>query len=117
MKYSSLTAVFLLTSTTTFAATLPRRDLAPATDLPGSWTYSGCYVDSVAARSLSSAFKGDGTGMSADSCTAFCTAEGYWVAGVEYSAECVSVLSVNLTDPILTGDTVLWQSSPYAYCV
>jgi hypothetical protein len=53
--------------------------------------YSGCYADSVAARALSSAFKGDGTDMSAEACTAFCAVEGYAVAGVEYSVECVSL--------------------------
>jgi hypothetical protein len=91
MKHHSVALSLLLAPATTFAATLRLRDLAPATGLTGSWTYAGCFVDSVSARVLNSAFKGDGTGMSTETCTAFCAAEGYSVAGVEYSTECVGL--------------------------
>ena len=91
MRHNSFASFLLLAPVATIAATLHRRELSPATELSGSWTYSGCYVDSVAARSLNSASQGDGTSMSAQACTAFCGARGYPVAGVEYSSECVSV--------------------------
>lgn len=91
----------LLAPATTFAASifLPR-DVSPPDTLPKGWRYSGCYVDSVSARSLDSDRTFDNNGMTAASCIAFCSSEGYSLAGTEYTAECYCGLSL----PAVPGD-------------
>lgn len=44
--------------------------------------------DSVNARALSGSAYTDGTAMTDEACTAFCTGGGYIYAGTEYSQEC-----------------------------
>ncbi|KAF2737108.1 WSC-domain-containing protein [Polyplosphaeria fusca] len=81
----------------TFALTThhhSKRDLTPATDLPASWTYSGCYVDSVSARALKSASYVDASGLTGASCVDFCRSKGYPIAGTEYSTECYCGISL-----------------------
>ena len=90
-SHSFIGPLALLSPATTFAASifLPR-DVSPAeaSSLPTGLTYSGCFVDSVSARSLNSARTYDNSGLTAASCVAFCSSQGYSVAGTEYSAEC-----------------------------
>lgn len=90
MWQRSATVALLLAPASSFAGKLHSRDLAPATGLSGGWKYSGCYVDVVASRALSYAFRADTKSNSAESCTAFCAEGGYQVAGVEWTSECVS---------------------------
>ena len=88
-SHSFIAPLVLLAPATTLAASvfLPR-DFSPPDDLPKGWYYSGCFVDSVSARSLDSAGTFDNTGLTAASCIAFCSDLGYTVVGTEYSAEC-----------------------------
>ena len=73
---------------TALAASLARRDPAPATNLPAGWQYSGCTIDSTSYRTLNAAVTYDNSGLTAQSCIAFCASKGYPVAGTEFSAEC-----------------------------
>lgn len=87
MKYTTLSVAILL-PTAALAASVSKRDPSPASNLPTGWAYSGCFVDSVSARSLGSAEYYDNSGMTAKSCIAFCSSKGFAVAGTEYSREC-----------------------------
>jgi hypothetical protein len=51
----------------------------------GAYAYLGCQTDSVAQRVLSAAYSA-GTGMTLESCAAFCDGHEYF--GTEYGAEC-----------------------------
>lgn len=63
----------------------------PATNAgPPGWGFLGCYTDSVTARTLTAngASAGGGGALTVALCTQACQAEGYILAGVEYSGEC-----------------------------
>jgi hypothetical protein len=83
-------APLVLTFSSTAIAAVPhlKRDLAPANTLPNGWTAAGCFVDNVSSRALSSASYTDSSGMTAQTCIAFCSSKGYPVAGTEYAREC-----------------------------
>lgn len=83
---ASLLVFFSQTATAHPGAALQRR--AVPTNLPGTWTYSGCYTDAVGSRTLSGAGTYSGTAMSASACISFCSSRGFPFAGTEYSAEC-----------------------------
>ena len=101
-SHSFVGALALLAPATTFAASifLPR-DVSPPSTLPKGWTYSGCFVDSVSARALNSARTFNTTGLTAASCIAFCSSQGYTLAGTEYTSECYcgSALPATAGDP------------------
>jgi hypothetical protein len=101
-SHSLITSLALLGPATTFAASVPiLHGVSPASSgLPAGWTYSGAYVDNLDPRPLDLAQYFDNTGMTGESCIAFCAARGYSVAGTEYSAECYC----GLTLPSGTGD-------------
>ncbi|CCA72850.1 hypothetical protein PIIN_06786 [Serendipita indica DSM 11827] len=56
----------------------------------GQWTSQGCYVDSVAQRSLpvAMAVSGGPAAMTVESCLDACGTNGYTYAGTEYGGEC-----------------------------
>ncbi|KAH9485989.1 WSC domain-containing protein [Psilocybe cubensis] len=56
--------------------------------LPSGWSAIGCFSDSTDARTLRTAAFTDVTGMTIESCLAFCVPAGYKYAGVEFSREC-----------------------------
>jgi hypothetical protein len=56
---------------------------APPTTLPTSWSYKGCYSDSVDSRTLRSGVIA-GDDMTAAKCIVSCGARGYSLAGTEY---------------------------------
>ena len=55
-----------------------------------SWTFLGCYTDSVSARALPNAVSvpGGSTAMTNEACQTACGAAGYKIAGTEYAGEC-----------------------------
>lgn len=59
---------------------------------PGTtgWNFLGCYSDNVNGRTLVNNIQvqGGSTAMSVELCQAACKANGYSIAGVEYSGEC-----------------------------
>ncbi|KAI8807472.1 glyoxal oxidase N-terminus-domain-containing protein [Cladochytrium replicatum] len=55
-------------------------------NLPGSWSYSGCYVDPAAPRALGGEITA-GT-MTPVKCINLCNGKGYKFAGIEYGNEC-----------------------------
>lgn len=67
---------------------LSKRDGVVSTNLPTTWTYQGCYTEIPNARALASASYTNATGMTEESCIAFCDTLGYIYAGTEYSQEC-----------------------------
>lgn len=84
-RFVALGAAFLhLTS----ASVILRRDLTPPANPQEGWNYIGCFVDSVAQRVLNGAVHYDTTGLTAESCVAFCSGAGFAYAGMEYTAEC-----------------------------
>lgn len=72
----------------TLASVIVRRDLSPPTTPQAGWGYIGCFVDSVAQRSLNGAVHYDTTGLMAQTCVAYCASAGFAYAGMEYTAEC-----------------------------
>ncbi|KAM6513609.1 hypothetical protein FALCPG4_015994 [Fusarium falciforme] len=85
LRFVALGAAFLhLTS----ASVIFRRDLTPPATPQDGWGYIGCFVDSVAERSLNGAVQYDTTGLTAQTCVAFCANAGFAYAGMEYTAEC-----------------------------
>ncbi|KAJ7639319.1 beta-1,3 exoglucanase precursor-like protein, partial [Roridomyces roridus] len=52
----------------------------------GSWQYQGCFADSVSSRALPHQMFI--SGVTIESCTAACKANGFAVAGLEYAGEC-----------------------------
>ncbi|KFY34113.1 hypothetical protein V494_07045 [Pseudogymnoascus sp. VKM F-4513 (FW-928)] len=88
LQLGSLSLLLLSAITPSLAATtVVKRASVNAASLPENWTYKGCYVDSVAARSLSGgAMNSDALTESA--CASFCGTKGFKYAGVEYGVEC-----------------------------
>ncbi|KJA23963.1 hypothetical protein HYPSUDRAFT_201077 [Hypholoma sublateritium FD-334 SS-4] len=81
---------------------LNTRQTAPA--LPAGWRSLGCYSDSTSSRTLQTAAFTDVTGMTIESCIAFCTPSAYQYAGVEFSRECYCDNLIESTGaPIASG--------------
>ncbi|KAF8214000.1 WSC domain-containing protein, partial [Mycena galopus ATCC 62051] len=53
----------------------------------GTWKYLGCFPDSVSARQLPNQQTISG-GVTVESCTSACKANGFSVAGLEFGQEC-----------------------------
>ncbi|KAK7054111.1 WSC domain-containing protein, partial [Favolaschia claudopus] len=53
----------------------------------GTWTYSGCFSDSVSSRQLPNRQTTSG-GVTVESCTSACKASGLAIAGLEFGQEC-----------------------------
>lgn len=68
-----------------YATVLDKR-VVPTT-LPGTWVYQGCYSEG-ANRALGGQMYANATGMTTESCIAFCDNLGAYYAGTEYSSEC-----------------------------
>lgn len=83
------------TSTTTSTPTT----LSTVTTTTGpsatGWNFLGCYTDNVGGRTLVNGVQVEGgsTAMSVELCQAACKANGYSIAGVEYSGECCRCIS------------------------
>jgi hypothetical protein len=62
--------------------------ITPAnSSLPGTWSYQGCYTDSVGSRTLQGAtYNGDA--VTDEACVAFCNQKGFSYAGTEYAGQC-----------------------------
>ncbi len=68
-----------------YATVLDKRVIP--TTLPGTWVYQGCYSEG-ANRALGGQMYANATGMTIQSCIAFCDNLGAYYAGTEYSSEC-----------------------------
>jgi hypothetical protein len=95
----------------------------PATNAgPPGWGFIGCYTDSVTARTLTAngASAGGGGALTVALCTQACQAEGYILAGVEYSGECYCGNSAsNGGGPApdgLTGCNMVCNGNSSEYC-
>jgi hypothetical protein len=67
---------------------LDKRAAAVSSNLPTTWTYQGCYVEGTNRRLLSGPSYVNTTGMTDETCIAFCNMQYYIYAGTEYSQEC-----------------------------
>jgi len=56
-------------------------------NLPANWTYAGCYLDNVNGRILPNQLP-ESANLTAANCINECTAQGYKVAGTQYSTQC-----------------------------
>ena len=56
--------------------------------LPDGWTASGCYSDSVTARTLLNGPMPIDGDLTVEKCVSYCSAQGYSISGVEFSREC-----------------------------
>ncbi|PVH81496.1 copper radical oxidase [Cadophora sp. DSE1049] len=84
---SALGALLWISSiATSQAAIIGKRDLVLPSTLPGSWRSEGCYID--VGRTLTGGGYTNNTGMTDESCIAYCEKAGYIYAGTEYAEEC-----------------------------
>jgi len=60
---------------------------------PPVWTYTGCYTDSAAARTLTHPMFLTNDEMTVELCQSRCSGAGYTIFGVEYAAECCKLIS------------------------
>ncbi|OCT50818.1 WSC domain-containing protein [Cladophialophora carrionii] len=64
------------------------RSVAKPGDKIGAWQYMGCAFDAGNPRPLSAASYSSQTGMTIESCTAYCKQKGYFYAGLEFASQC-----------------------------
>src|ERR1700709_2283983 len=73
----------------------------PSTSNP-SWSYSGCFTDTVFPRTLPEWSNFNGPSVTNDACISFCDSRGYPVAGTEYAGQCFCGSAI--TSPQLSED-------------
>ncbi|CAG8976444.1 hypothetical protein HYALB_00008033 [Hymenoscyphus albidus] len=73
--------------------TPPTTPPTQATGLPTGWQYDGCYTEGTTGRALTTMVFESGTN-SVESCVNTCIAQGYTVAGMEYSSQWLTVMSL-----------------------
>lgn len=88
MRFSSIGGLALLATLAQCSSLIqPVNITAPGSTL--NYTYSGCWTDGVnGQRSLNAGGYTNGTGMTDESCVAYCYSKGYNYAGTEYSSQC-----------------------------
>lgn len=59
------------------------RYIAAPGDVRANWTYLGCSTDSANTRALNGPYYTDVSGMTIESCTAYCHTQQYFLAGME----------------------------------
>ena len=74
-------------STASKTSTAPATSTAAANGLPSGWVYKGCYIDNAKGRVLPMQLPANSS-LTVESCVGSCYAQGYSVAGMEYSTEC-----------------------------
>ncbi len=81
--------------------------------LLNNWSYMGCARDAGTSRALIGPKYGD-MNMTIENCQAFCTREGYPIAGLEYGRECWCGNSLSASNPIQSPATC--ASIPQMVC-
>ncbi|WWD03156.1 hypothetical protein V865_001203 [Kwoniella europaea PYCC6329] len=56
--------------------------------LPSGWSNSGVCISEVSGRALTGVHYSDSTGLTPYACAAYCSSNGYTLAGLEYGSEC-----------------------------
>lgn len=74
-------------TTTTSVTPSSTTSAVPLSNIPGNWTYRGCYIDGPNGRILN-AQQPDSSQLTIESCVQTCASLGMTVAGMEYSAQC-----------------------------
>ncbi|ETN40440.1 uncharacterized protein HMPREF1541_04717 [Cyphellophora europaea CBS 101466] len=87
---STTTSPTSATSTSLPTLLLPTTTFPPPNNLtfPPSWTYAGCYTDTVFPRSLPFWSDFNGPHMSNSACMTFCDSRGFPFAGTEFAGQC-----------------------------
>jgi hypothetical protein len=81
-----------------------------------SWAYLGC-ANETNPRALNSASYSNTTGMTVESCQAFCNKNNYGLAGVENGHECYCGNALQQYSAVgYTGCNMLCSGSQYEYC-
>ncbi|KIW47070.1 uncharacterized protein PV06_02678 [Exophiala oligosperma] len=78
------------------------RSVAAVGQQVGSWQYMGCAFDNSTPRPLAGKYYYNVTGMTIETCTAYCKQNGYAMAGMETSSQCYcgSALSQLIQNPL-----------------
>lgn len=76
-----------LPPSSTTSSPVSSRSAAPS-GLPSGWNYAGCYSEGPQGRAIAANQQADNQQLTIESCIAACSAAGYTVAGMEYSAQC-----------------------------
>ncbi|KAI1617496.1 WSC domain-containing protein [Exophiala viscosa] len=71
------------------------RSVATPGDVIADWTYVGCALDDSTPRPLVGDYYTNATGMSIETCTAWCGQKGYYYAGLEDSSGCYCGSALN----------------------
>src|ERR1700753_2929064 len=93
LSLASITSVYLA-----FLCLFPQIHALPAvlSAIPSDWIFKGCYLDSVADRSLQGASTSSST-MTNEACISFCASQGFNLAGTEFAAECYCDFVINVS--------------------
>ncbi|KAI9818427.1 MAG: hypothetical protein M1827_000486 [Pycnora praestabilis] len=92
----------------------------PGQTVDGTWEFVGCASDSGNTRALSGPALTNSTSMTTEMCMAYCTAQGYQLAGTEYASQCYcgsslsSSSSLNQTgcNMVCKGNNTQWCGGP-----
>ncbi|OQU99815.1 hypothetical protein CLAIMM_05396 [Cladophialophora immunda] len=76
----------------------PSTPSTPSASNP-SWSYTGCFTDTVNPRTLPQWSNFNGPNVSNAACVSFCDSRGYTVAGTEYAGQCFC--GNEITTPVL----------------
>ncbi|KIW14365.1 hypothetical protein PV08_07147 [Exophiala spinifera] len=98
---SQATLTTLTTSSSSSTAIASPTSTTPVSSNP-SWSYSGCFTDTVFPRSLPEWSNFNGPTMTNDACISYCDKAGFPVAGTEYAGQCFCGTST--PTPQLTED-------------
>ncbi|KAE8446194.1 hypothetical protein EG329_012419 [Mollisiaceae sp. DMI_Dod_QoI] len=79
------------------------KSLTPASILPGTWSYQGCYVD--VGRTLTGLSYSNTTSMTDESCVDYCDSNAFIYAGTEYSSQCFCGDTIASTALVANGTT------------
>ncbi|EXJ86553.1 hypothetical protein A1O3_03506 [Capronia epimyces CBS 606.96] len=96
------------------------RSVAIPGDKVGTWQYMGCSFDTGTPRPLAGKSYTNSTGMTIESCTAFCKQNGYFLSGMEYATQCycASAMSQVLQDPVTcaTQSYMICSGNSFEFC-
>lgn len=86
---SALSALLIISSVSLAGAVvIEKRALVAPAHPATNWTFTGCYTDSVGARTLTGAAYNSGNAMTDEACVSFCISKNFIYAGTEYAGEC-----------------------------
>ncbi|ETN45954.1 uncharacterized protein HMPREF1541_00136 [Cyphellophora europaea CBS 101466] len=89
---------------TTSSSTAPATTPTSAAQLPGNWTYRGCYIDNANGRILMNELP-DNDALTIENCVQTCASQGMTVVGLEYSKQCFCGSSIINAGTLANADS------------